>query len=220
MDTRLSTRRRPRRDPGRQRREWSLCALAALLLAGVFIRCVESRYLPVLQELLSAQVSSQVTGQLSQTIAGELTGAVSYTDLVTLERDAQGQITAITTDVAKMNLLKEQVVSQTAAYIDGLEESAFAIPVGSLTKRTVFSGRGLKLSVKALTAGRVTAEFQQAFTQGGINQTRHQILLEITAPVEFLLAGETWTETVTTQILVAETVIVGQVPQTYLNISN
>ncbi len=201
------------------RREWVLCVLAALLLASVMIRHLEGKYLPALQSLLSTQVSNQVTHHFSETLAGELSGEVSYSDLVTLERDEAGQITAITTNVAKMNLLKEQVVSETGAYIDGLDRSEFAIPVGSLTNRAIFSGRGLKVTVKAITAGTVTAVFQQSFTEAGINQTRHQILLEVTVPVEMLLAGETWTETVKTQILVAETVIVGQVPQTYLQFS-
>lgn len=202
------------------RREWVLCALAALLLASFMIRHLEGKYLPAMQSLLSAQISNQVTRHFSENLTSELSGEVSYSDLVTLERDEAGQITAITTNIAKMNLLKEQVVSETGKYIEGLDASEFSIPVGSLTKRAISSGRGLKVPVKAIAAGTVTAEFQQSFSEAGINQTRHQILLEVTVPVEMLLAGETWTETVKTQILVAETVIVGQVPQTYLQFSN
>ena len=92
------------------------------------------------------------------------------------------------------------------------------MPVGSLTGISLFSGRGFSLPVEVVAVGSAHGDFQSQFTSAGINQTRHRILLEVTVSVEILLPGETMQTEICPQVPIAETVIVGQVPDTYLGL--
>lgn len=208
--------------PGQNRRflEWAVSLLLAFLLSAVCISHLERRFFPVFQTLISAEISGEVTAQVNNALSDQLGRGVTYSDLVQLERDASGQVTAITTNISEINRLRGEAVSETAALLSALEPEQFSVPIGSLTNWSLLSGRGMRITVRGITAGTVTAEFRQDFSAAGLNQTRHQILLHITAPVTILLSGQVWTETVETELLMGETVLVGNVPETYLQISN
>lgn len=198
---------------------WIVSLLVAGGLALLCIQATDAHYLPVYQAFADAKISASVTEELNKTIAGKLTDEVTYGDLITLERDVNGKVTSMTTNISAVNKLKSEIVAMTADYVASLNPDSFSIPVGSLTGVAYFSGRGFQIPVKALTAGTVTAEFKQQFTSAGINQTRHQLLIDVSVPVQVFLSGMIWTDTVHADVLVAETVIVGNVPDTYLQIS-
>lgn len=206
--------------PNRRFLEWAGCLLLAFLLSAFCISHLERRFFPIFQTLISTEISGEVTAQVNNALSDQLGKEVTYSDLVHLERDATGQITAITTNISEINRLRGEAVSQTANLLLALEPKQFSVPIGSLTNWSLLSGRGMRISVRGITAGTVTAEFRQDFSAAGLNQTRHQILLHITAPVTILLSGQVWTQTVETELLMGETVLVGSVPETYLQISN
>lgn len=144
---------------------------------------------------------------------------MDYGDFVTIQRDASGAITAMTTDMAALNQLRAQLVAQILSALEGVDASEIRIPLGSLVDSELVWARGPELRVRALRVGTVSAEFRSDFSQAGVNQTLHRIELEVAVPVTLILPGGQTELTVETGLRVAETVIVGAVPDTYLTLN-
>ena len=191
----------------------------ALVVAGSIIALLENRLRPVVAEIAAARAQNTMTAVVEHAItAGLAAREVSYADFVTIQRDESGVITALTTDMASMNLLRSEL---TAAILEALEEadvSAIQVPLGSLFDLEPLWAKGPALKTRAITVGTVRAEFESQLTSAGVNQTLHRIWMEVEAPITLLLPGGEVETSLHTQLCVAETVIVGRVPDTYLQL--
>lgn len=202
----------------RLRRGLPLWVLTWLVAAGVMcaaVRLTESALRPVLSAAARYQVRSQVTAAVEQWAARDLQErGVDYSDFVTITRNEAGEITALSADMARLNLLRAEL---SAHLLEQLEDSQLelTIPVGSLLPFEPTWARGPELHLRALALGTASAEFESEFTSAGINQTRHRLWLELSVPVTVLLPGGGEELTVDSRLCVAETVIVGRVPQTW-----
>lgn len=202
----------------RLRRGLPLWVLTWLVAAGVMcaaVRLTESALRPVLAAAARYQVRSQVTAAVEQWAARDLQErGVDYSDFVTITRNEAGEITALSADMARLNLLRAEL---SAHLLERLEDSQLelTVPVGSLLPLEPTWARGPELHLRALALGTASAEFESEFTSAGINQTRHRLWLELSVPVTVLLPGGGEELTVDSRLCVAETVIVGQVPQTW-----
>ena len=202
----------------RLRRGLPLWVLTWLVAAGVMcaaVRLTECALRPVLAAAARYQVRSQVTAAVEQWAARDLQErGVDYSDFVTITRNEAGEITALSADMARLNLLRAEL---SAHLLERLEDSQLelTIPVGSLLPLEPTWARGPELHLRALALGTASAEFESEFTSAGINQTRHRLWLELSVPVTVLLPGGGEELTVDSRLCVAETVIVGQVPQTW-----
>ena len=191
---------------------WKLAAAAllAVLLAAVLTAMAQLR--PIMDSMATARVSNVIHKAVSETIA---TGRYDYTDLIRLEKDDGGKITALTSNMIQFNQLQIDVSENVMKKVGSVSSSELSIPVGSLTGVALLAGRGPDVHIKVLSVGSPTAEFENRFTDAGINQTKHQILLNVDVNVQMLMPGYTRTITVSSTLSVAETVIVGSVPETY-----
>ena len=196
------------------RRKLAAAALLAVLLAAVLTAMAQLR--PIMDSMATARVSNvihkAVAEAVSETIA---TGRYDYTDLIRLEKDDGGKITALTSNMIQFNQLQIDVSENVMKKVGSVSSSELSIPVGSLTGVALLAGRGPDVHIKVLSVGSPTAEFENRFTDAGINQTKHQILLNVDVNVQMLMPGYTRTITVSSTLSVAETVIVGSVPETY-----
>ena len=145
-----------------------------------------------------------------------LDGGFDASGLVVLDRSSDGSVSAVKTNVAAVNMLAaqvlERVVAQTAE-----QRITVGIPLGNLVGNTLLSGKGPKIPVELMMLSSSVAGFRSELTTAGINQTRHQILLELNIAVSLLMPWRTIGTQVDTEILVSETVIVGKVPESYWN---
>lgn len=202
----------------RLRRGLPLWVLTWLVAAGVMlcaVRVTERALRPVLAAAARYQVRSQVTAAVEQWAARDLQErGVDYSDFVTITRNEAGEITALSADMARLNLLRAEL---SAHLLERLEDSQLelTVPVGSLLPIEPTWARGPELHLRALALGTASAEFESEFTSAGINQTRHRLWLELSVPVTVLLPGGGEELTVDSRLCVAETVIVGRVPQTW-----
>lgn len=194
---------------------WVLTWLVAAAVMCAAVRLTESALRPVLAAAARYQVRSQVTAAVEQWAARDLQErGVDYSDFVTITRNEAGEITALSADMARLNLLRAEL---SAHLLERLEDSQLelTVPVGSLLPIEPTWARGPELHLRALALGTASAEFESEFTSAGINQTRHRLWLELSVPVTVLLPGGGEELTVDSRLCVAETVIVGQVPQTW-----
>ena len=202
----------------RLRRGLPSWVLTWLVAAGVMlcaVRVTERALRPVLAAAARYQVRSQVTAAVEQWAARDLQErGVDYSDFVAITRNEAGEITALSADMARLNLLRAEL---SAHLLERLEDSQLelTVPVGSLLPFEPTWARGPDLHLRALALGTASAEFESEFTSAGINQTRHRLWLELSVPVTVLLPGGGEELTVDSRLCVAETVIVGQVPQTW-----
>ena len=194
---------------------WVLTWLVAAAVMCAAVRLTESALRPVLAAAARYQVRSQVTAAVEQWAARDLQErGVDYSNFVAITRNEAGEITALSADMARLNLLRAEL---SAHLLERLEDSQLelTIPVGSLLPLEPTWARGPELHLRALALGTASAEFESEFTSAGINQTRHRLWLELSVPVTVLLPGGGEELTVDSRLCVAETVIVGQVPQTW-----
>ena len=132
-----------------------------------------------------------------------------------MEKDTEGNITAVHSNMAAFNRLQAQILDIILARIDQVSARELSIPIGTLTGSALLAGRGPRISVRMESVGSSSAKFENRFDSAGINQTNHQIVLKVDVSVSILLPGFTTATTVSTAVTVAETVIVGAVPETY-----
>lgn len=192
-----------------------LTPLAGIGLALLLILQLNARLRPVLLELALDQTSNRLTAVIDRAVAQQ---AISYGDLVTLKRAEDGGIAALTSNMAQANALRAQLLDAALAALDGLGELEISIPLGTILGWDLLSGRGPGIKVKTLYTGTASAEFENQFSTAGINQTCHQIFFQIHADITVLLPGRQCRTQVTSRVCIAETVIVGKVPETYLHL--
>ena len=189
--------------------------LFILIVVGFF--WIRSRYRDVIRELAQIQVMNTTSDLTNDAIAKQIAdGVIQYDRIVYFEKDLDGRITALKTNIGEVNRLKTDILSIINDEILALDNSDIGIPLGSLFLPELFSGRGPSIPVQILSIRNSDANFVSHFSQAGINQTLHQVTMEVTIDVAVLVLGQTTSFTMESQVVVAETVIVGQVPNTFL----
>ena len=193
---------------------WLLILLIALALVFLMLR---SRYREVIRELAETQVKNTTSDLTNDAIARQIAdGTISYDRIVYFEKDLEGRITALKTNMSEINRLKTDILNIINDEILALDTSDLGIPLGSLFLPELLSGKGPAIPVHILSIRNSDATFLSNFSQAGINQTRHQLTMLVSVDVSVLVLGQTGSFTVTSEVVVAETVIVGAVPNTFL----
>lgn len=191
----------------------------ALVVAASVIALLENKLRPVVAEIAAAQAQNNMTAVVENAVTADLAARqVSYVDFVTIQRDEGGAITALTTDMARMNLLRSELTAAILETLEGVDVSDVQVPLGSLFDLEPLWAKGPALKAKSMTVGTVRAEFDSQLTSAGVNQTLHRIWLEVDVPMTLLLPGGEVETALHTRLCVAETVIVGKVPDTYLQL--
>ncbi len=136
---------------------------------------------------------------------------------VTFEKNDTGEVTAISSNMARINRLSAQVLERVVGATDNNTVSV-EIPAGNLSGISFLMGKGPKIPVKIIVETTSTVGFNNTVVTAGINQSKHQITLVVNVDVNVLIPWCKRTANVTTEVLIADTVIVGKVPDTYLNV--
>ena len=192
--------------------------LILLLMAGVVLFFYfRSHYRNVIQELAEIQVKNTTSDLTNDAIAKQIDdGIIQYDRIVYFEKDLDGRITALKTNMSEVNRLKTDILNIVNDEILALDSADIGIPLGSLFLPELLSGKGPAIPVHILSIRNADANFVSHFSQAGINQTLHQVTMEVSIDVAVLVLGRTSSFTMTSEVLVAETVLVGDVPDTFL----
>lgn len=193
----------------------SMVFLAAVALLFLMFR---SRYRDIIQELAETQVKNTTSDLTNDAIAKQIAeGVIQYDRIVYFEKDLDGRITALKTNMSEINRLKTDILNIINDEILALDTSDIGIPLGSLFLPEFLSGRGPAIPVHILSIRNSDATFASNFSQAGINQTLHQLTMVVSVDVAILVLGQTSNFTVNSEVVVAQTVIVGDVPNMFLN---
>ena len=202
---------------GRRIRSLFRFSLILLALSILLILVFRSRYQEVIRELAETQVKNTTSDLTNDAIAKQIAdGIIQYDRIVFFEKDLDGKITALKTNMSEVNRLKTDILNIINDEILALDTSDIGIPLGSLFLPELLSGKGPVIPVHILSIRNSDATFSSNFVQAGINQTLHQLIMDVSVDVAILVLGQTGSFTITSEVVVAETVIVGDVPNTFL----
>lgn len=194
---------------------WLFLILVALLCALLLFR---ARYRDTLRELAETQIKNTSSDLTNDSLTELLQESdIQYDRIIYFEKDLNGKITAMKTNIMEVNRLKTRVLELVNRRILALDTTDLGIPIGSLLFPEVFAGKGFAIPVHILSIRNSDAVFRSEFHQAGINQTLHRLFMDVTVDVSILVLGQTESFSVDSQVVVAETVIVGDVPDTFFS---
>lgn len=192
------------------------CIVVFLLLFAGIILFFRFKYQDAIMELAETQVRNSTSDLINDAIDRQIEiGNIQYDRMVYFEKDLSGNITALKTNMSEVNRLKTNILDLINDEILALDSSDLGIPIGSLILPELFSGKGFQIPVLVHSISNSDASFSSNFTEAGINQTLQQLTMEVVVDVTILVLGQTNSFTVSSHVVVAETVIVGQVPNTF-----
>jgi len=188
----------------------ALCV--AITLAGNFLKEISGQMaLSEATDMITATINDKINEKMSE-------GQYTYDYFVNLQKDQDGNITAISTNMARINTLSSEILQEVIASTNsGLHD--LSVPLGNLMGSNLLLGRGPKIPVKILMMTSSYANFRNELSSAGINQVKHQIILEVKVKINVLLPWEVKSTEVVSEVLIAETVLVGKVPSTYLSLN-
>ena len=189
-----------------------------LILSGALLLLFRVRYHGAIRALAQTQVTNSTSDLINDAIDRQIEiGNIQYDRIVFFEKDLDGRITALKTNMSEVNRLKTSILNLINDEILALDTVDIGIPLGSLILPELFSGRGPGIPIQILSIRNSDASFHSYFSEAGINQTLQQLTMDVMVDVTIavLVLGKAESFTVTSQVVVAETIIVGQVPDTF-----
>ena len=188
-----------------------------VVICVVLFAIFRIRYRDVIRTLSQTQVRNSTSDLTNDAIAMQIEqGNIAYDRIVYFEKDLDGRITALKTNIGEVNRLKTDILHIINDEILALDTFDIGIPLGSLFLPEFLSGKGPTIPVRILAIRNSEGSFTSNFREAGINQTLQQIVMDISVDVTVLVLGQTDSFTISSQVVVAETIIVGQVPDTFL----
>lgn len=175
------------------------------------------RYRDAVGDLARTQVQNITSDLINDAIDVQIeSGKIQFERIVYFEKDLNGRITALKTNISEVNRLKTDILNLINDEILALDTSDLSVPIGSMILPELFSGKGPGIPVHILAIRNSDASFESYFTEAGINQTLQQLTMNVLVDVSVLVLGQTERFAVSSQVVVAETIIVGDVPDTFL----
>ncbi len=201
------------RDQRNRLRLYFAVVIAVVSLVSLYFRL---RLAPMAERLIATQVDNQASDAINLAIGEQIAqGDIAYDRMVSIEKNADGTVTAVRTNISEMNRLKSEVLQRVDSKLQMLSTEELSVPFGSVFLPEIFSGEGPSLFVRVLAVRTSDAMFRNNFRSAGINQTLHQIFIDIHVTITILTWSGTQEIAVDSAVLAAETVIVGTVPTTY-----
>lgn len=190
----------------------------SIILIGAFI-ITEVSFRPMIEKVNSYECHKAVSTIINNVVLDELgRSGADYSTLVTLSTNSGGDVTSVQSNVVNINRLKSSVAERVEKEIAQLSALEIKIPIGTLSGLKLFHGKGFNVGMSVVPLGYANTTIISEFTEAGLNQTLHRILIEISVDVDAIIPGYETRVCVTTSIVAAETVIVGRVPDAYTHV--
>lgn len=200
-----------------KKKKWKLKLVIIVVLIIIGFEWITTLIKPSLIALCKVK-SESLANSISSKAVQEVMGGIGYLDLISLDRDESGNILALRANVIEMNKISSEISSLISEKFSALEDIYIKIPIGNFTGNELLAGRGPKIVVKIVPVGTVSTDYKTEFISTGINQTRHRIYLEIKSKMTIVAPFTNKTVQVVNSVDVAETVLIGDVPNTFYNL--
>ncbi|MBQ9728630.1 MAG: sporulation protein YunB [Clostridia bacterium] len=210
-------RKNKKTDKRKQRKRKFLLILFTVLLIAVLLFIYFQRNVTrVLISISEATMRASTTVAVNDAVYYTLSDEMRYEDLVTVIRNDNGDIVSVAANALKINKIARDTASISQSNLKNLSLNGIPIPIGALTGIEAFAGLGPSIQFRIIPVSSVSCGFSSTFESVGINQTKHSIYLNVIADINIVMPSKTENFAVATDILVGEFVIVGSIPDTYL----
>ena len=187
-----------------------------LLIFAFFIFYIKFLVTPLMVDTSTYQIKLCATKSMNYAVTETMNQNIRYDDLINIITDSSGKIGMIQANTVKINNVSMMIERITLAHLLEISRNPIKIPLGAFTGISVFSGMGPPILIDIYPYGDVTCRFLSQFVSAGINQTQHKIYVDIDAKVNVVLPFKTISVEMNNEVLVCESVIIGEIPETYL----
>lgn len=191
--------------------------IVILIIAFSVVKLILDAVLPIFNTLCENRAKSIAT-IISNEQATIVMTEYSYAQLFTIEKDNNGNVVMIKANVVPINEIISDVANKIQEQIDQRGREDVEIALGSFTGFKLLAGRGPGIKIRISSIGNVETDLRSEFTSQGINQTLHRVYLQVKCRVSILTPFNDIEQEITNQVLLAENVIIGNIPSTYYNL--
>lgn len=197
-----------------------ICLISIFSIALLCFVIIDKGIKPTVIAMSEAKVEYMATIAMNNAVKQTLGSDIKYTDLINILTDNNGNITMIQANTIRMNNLAAEASSSTLSEITKMGDQGIEVPLGSIFNSRILAGMGPNIKVRIIPVGSVSTEFDTEFENAGINQTRHKIFLNMRAQVRVVVPLGSDVVAVSAKVPISETIIVGEVPDYYVNIDD
>ena len=198
-----------------------IASFVLILLLVLSILIVLNTYwkstLPTLLDITQAKISAQTVLVINQAVTTSFQDTDVFGDLISIQRDNDGNIILLTANSLQANKLARQTAIVSQQRLDQLAKEQIEVPFGTISGIPLFSEMGPEITITVTPIGAVNCKFTSTFESVGINQTLHRMFIQVECKMDLIIPQMHHTMECVVPILVSESIIIGKVPQTYLN---
>lgn len=210
--------RRSRRKVRKHKKAALRLIALGLVLVGLVL-FIDHQIRPQITALEQYQAKIYAVKTMNEAVTEQVESyGYTYDNLSEISRDADGQVTSIDTNIKNINLIHTGITNRVNDALSQLDMTSIWIPLGNLTNSPLLSGRGPRIEIKLMPRGYVRTQIVSSFSDAGINQTLHRLLIKVSAEIAAILPGYYTTVQVDTEYVLAETIVVGRVPENYTKV--
>lgn len=190
-----------------------LILVVAILVYRVMMSYIE----PVFETLCEDKVKSIAT-IISNQESTKIMNKYQYEELYTVEKDEAGNVVIIKSNVAPINNMISDLTEAIQNRFNEVEKTEIKIPLGNILGIYYFSGVGPSIPARVIVSGTLDTEVKSEFIAQGINQTLHRVYVNFECYVKIITPVKNFEKKITNQVIIAEHVIVGNIPDAYYNL--
>lgn len=203
---------------GRKKKRGKIIIIVVVVLSliGYLFAYFENNVAPIIMNYCESKIEAMTVSAVNGAISMVINDGIDYDELITVEKDKDGNISAIKAKTAKINLLARQISGIALQSVDKISKKGIGIPLGSFFNSKVIAGYGPEITVNFVSTGSVDCSFVSEFSEAGINHTLHKIFVKVNSSVSLIIPSSDSVIKTTSEVLVSECVLIGDVPETYL----
>ena len=168
-------------------------------------------------KLSKSQVQLEGSKQISKIVEEQIIANIKYEDIVIIHKDDQGKIVLLQPNTVVINSIMAKTVGAVSQALLAMKDQSIGVPIGQLTGSTLLAAAGPKINVRIIPSSQVEVNLVNRFEQAGINQTRHLLYLNMDTKITVAVPYINDEVRINTTVPLAETIIIGQVPENYIN---
>lgn len=190
--------------------------LSLILVLLIVFLLIDRNFKPLVFSLAEARSAAMASQVLQGALAEAIEDGVEYDDLMTVRMDERGQVALLMANTMRMNQLADRAGQAALRRLNNMSSERVTVPLGAALGMTLFAGTGPGVPVSIIPIGSIATDFATEFEACGINQTRHKVYLKVTASIRIVIPTGAKTTQVSANMLVAESIIVGSVPEGFV----
>lgn len=200
-----------------RKRNYKAISFFSILCIAISIYLIIYKSINPIFDTICADEAKSIATKITNEESSKAMDGYTYNDLFKIEKDENGNIQMINANIFIIDKITSNVATYIQNSLNNTNNSVIKIPLGSFSGIKMFSGVGPQFKIKISSSGNVSTDLKSEFKSNGINQTIHRIYLQIDCKVNILTPIRSLEENISNQILLAENVIIGQIPATYYN---